>query len=255
MSSVLRVFRGFPLLGLLAFVVFLLATTPLPFVWSYLRPQLGPLPVDVRAVSGTLWNARLQLADPLAGVLGLDWKLSPLSLLTISPELAINLRAEQMSASLDIQLLPNGSLLVKNGKGYLEAAMLTPILRKNRAEFAGSLEISNLQLQLQLQQPLVFSKAEGRVVYSGGSASFPVDRKIVNSDIPMLVGDMGMDDKGGLLMPVTTADRAAVSQLFVKQDGWGGIRIQRRLLDLIGLPWKGKEAPDSIVFEVSQKIL
>ena len=255
MVSVLRMFRGLPLLGFLAFLLFLIATAPLHLLWPYVKPQLGKLPVEVRSVVGTVWQARVQIANPQTGVLDLDWKLQPLSLFSAHPAADIRVQSEQLNANLQLQVSPSGTVNLSNGDVFLDSALLTPMLRKNRTEISGTLEASQLNVSISSLKPLQIQAVSGRLVYSGGKASFPVNRNTVQADVPMLVAEMALDDKGNLQLPVTNTDREAVSQLFLKTDGWAGVKVYKRLLDLTGQPWNGKEGPDSIVFEVSQKIL
>ena len=255
MVSVLKMFRGLPLLGLCAFLLFLVATAPLHLVWPYVKPQLGRLPVEVNSVSGTIWQARVQVTSPQAGTFSLDWQLQPLSLLAARPAARIHLQGEPLNANLLLQVGTTGTVQVSEGELFVDSALLAPALRKSRIEVSGSLEANQLNLQIQQFKPLVIEAASGRLVYSGGKASFPVERKTVQAEVPMLVAEMALDEKGNLQLPVTNTDREAVSQLFLKTDGWGGVKVYKRLLDLTGQPWNGREGPDGIVFEVSQKIL
>ena len=58
------------------------------------------------------------------------------------------------------------------------------------------------------------------------------------------------------VVPVTTEDGEPIGQLFLQKDGWGGVSVLKRALDIAGQPWPDKQGtPDTVVFEVSQKIL
>lgn len=255
MFSAFRAGWIYLLTGLLAFVVFLAITAPLHFVWPYLQPVLGPLPVKVQGVSGTLWNGHLQLQQAMVGDLALDWRLQPASLLTLAPQLEVRVDSANLNLKGQLIVTADRHIRLRDLDAFVDSRLLQPLLKRQRTEIGGTFEAENLAIDLELDnnQPQLVS-ASGRLLYSGGNASFPVQRKTVAATVPMLVGELGMAN-GVLTVPVMTTAREAVSQLFLKPDGWGGIKVQRRLLDVTAQPWNGKEGPDAIIFEVSQKIL
>src|SRR5690554_7246293 len=76
--------RWYILLGLITFLVTLALTTPLHFIWRYLEPQIGGLPVEVSQIRGTIWQGRAQLKIqqlPVLGPIDSQWQLQFLPLL------------------------------------------------------------------------------------------------------------------------------------------------------------------------------
>ena len=99
------------------------------------------------------------------------------------------------------------------------------------------------------------SDATGQLVYSGGQLRARVERQSVDTELPMLVANLMMEgDK--LVVPVATAEGDPLGQLFMQPDGWGGMTVLRRAVDIAGQSWPDKQAePDTVIFEVSQKFL
>jgi|ERR1711879_114380 len=96
--------------------------------------------------------------------------------------------------------------------------------------------------------------ASGDLVFSGGDASFRVQGKMIDTELPMMVGKLSMDGPKTVLA-VTTAEQEGLADITLNPDGWAGVAVKRRFLDVIGQPWKTKSSADTVVFEVSQKFL
>jgi general secretion pathway protein N len=95
----------------------------------------------------------------------------------------------------------------------------------------------------------------GRLIYSGGNVQFPVQRNQVDALLPMLIGEMGMEDDTAV-MNVKTPEGKDIARVFLQADGWGGASMRKRAVDLVGQQWPDKQATeDTVIFEVSHKIL
>ena len=71
----------------------------------------------------------------------------------------------------------------------------------------------------------------------------------------MLIADV-VTEGDRFLVPVKTEEGQPLGELFLQNDGWGGVSVLKRALDVVGQPWPDKQATaDTVVFEVSQKIL
>ena len=53
----------------------------------------------------------------------------------------------------------------------------------------------------------------------------------------------------------TDTEGNSIGSGYVQPDGWAGILIRRRLLDLLGQKWPADVSEEAVIFEVSQKIL
>jgi general secretion pathway protein N len=54
---------------------------------------------------------------------------------------------------------------------------------------------------------------------------------------------------------ITNTDGQDVGKGYVQPDGWAGIRIRRRFLDILGLQWPNNVEAEKVIFEASQKLL
>ncbi|ASP37395.1 hypothetical protein CHH28_01280 [Bacterioplanes sanyensis] len=245
--------RWYWILGLFTFLIVATLQTPLHFVWPYLKPQLGPMPVQVNSVTGTLWDGQLQLTDRTLGSVNGAWQLQPLALLTGQLASAVQLDAGNARMQGQLQMGSDQQLQLQEVTAFMDASLLQPLLRRGRASLDGEFELSGFSAQLDLTQPRLLD-ASGRLVFSGGAVSFPVDGKPINAELPMLIGQLQRDNDN-ITMALTTTDGDALGQLYLQPDGWGGTRIRRRLLDVLGQQWPAQAEADTVIFEVSEKIL
>ena len=127
------------------------------------------------------------------------------------------------------------------------------MLRKGRANLSGDFEISGLNAQVDLSSRQIH-QAEGRIVFTGGDVGFPVDGKPIQSTLPLLVGDLKREQEKTVL-DINTDEGLPIGQAFLQNDGWGGVAIRRRFLDILGQKWPAQATEETVIFEVSQKIL
>jgi general secretion pathway protein N len=251
--------KWYILLGLLAFILIVVATTPIHFLWKYAEPPARSLPVRIENPAGTVWQGRVNLGIPQAGIVATEWQLSPWSLMTGAADLELkasgdNVRFEgQAHASGLFSGLPD-QLQLTDVSGYVDSAALMPLLMQARATLEGDFELSRLNANIDIANRKV-SDATGQLVYSGGQLRARVERQSVDTELPMLVANLMMEgDK--LVVPVATAEGDPLGQLFMQPDGWGGMTVLRRAVDIAGQSWPDKQAePDTVIFEVSQKFL
>lgn len=245
--------RWYMLLGFLVFIFTLIATTPLHFVWQYAEPHARALPVKVKWVSGTLWQGQLQLQAPQVGLLEIDWQLEPLALLMAQADVLLDVSGEGISLQTHAQVSLDQQLSLSETQGELSSALLQPMLRKGRANLSGDFEISGLNAQVDLSSRQIH-QAEGRIVFTGGDVGFPVDGKPIQSTLPLLVGDLKREQEKTVL-DINTDEGLPIGQAFLQNDGWGGVAIRRRFLDILGQKWPAQATEETVIFEVSQKIL
>ncbi|MDO6681658.1 MULTISPECIES: type II secretion system protein N [unclassified Oceanobacter] len=253
MFSAIWAARWYLLLGLFAFLIFLVVNAPLHFVWRMLEPELKNLPVDVRSVSGTIWHGQVQAEQRDLGLLDAEWRLSPASLLVAAPEVDLTLTSPFVRLQGLARLGADQALHIRGLDGFLDTELLRPLLRPSRVELSGNIEASDLSAVIHLDTRVI-SALDGRLVFGGGSAVFPVQRKRISADVPMLVGQLGMTQEQAVL-DVTTVEGQPLVQGFVQPDGWAGVAVRRRMIDVLGQTWPDKAEVDTVIFEVSRKIL
>ncbi len=251
--------KWYILLGLLAFILIVVATTPIHFLWKYAEPYARDLPVRIQNPTGTLWQGRADVGVPQAGTIAADWELSPLSLLLGNADLAINAEGENIRLTGAAQAtglyagLPE-RVIIEDLNGYLDSSALAPLLMQARANLDGSFELSRLNADISIADQGI-NDISGQLVYSGGQLRARVERQSIDTELPMLVANIVMDGPK-VTVPVATADGDPLGQLFLQEDGWGGMTVLRRAVDIAGQSWPDKQADaDTVIFEVSQKFL
>ena len=237
----------------------MVATTPIHFLWKYAEPYARDLPVRIQNPTGTLWQGRADVGVPQAGTIAADWELSPLSLLLGNADLAINAEGENIRLTGAAQAtglyagLPE-RVIIEDLNGYLDSSALAPLLMQARANLDGSFELSRLNADISIADQGI-NDISGQLVYSGGQLRARVERQSIDTELPMLVANIVMDGPK-VTVPVATADGEPLGQLFLQEDGWGGMTVLRRAVDIAGQSWPDKQADaDTVIFEVSQKFL
>ena len=56
-------------------------------------------------------------------------------------------------------------------------------------------------------------------------------------------------------MSITNTEGQDIGNGYVQPDGWAGIGIRRRFLDILGLQWPAEVDAEKVIFEASQKLL
>lgn len=247
--------RWYLLLGLLTFLITFILTAPLHFLWRYAAPQLQGLPLRISQVSGTLWQGRMQVEIlPLRelGVLNTRWSLAFWPLLTGSAQLQLEAEGADVRLSVPLQISP-ATLRIDGAEGYLDLQPLQPLLSRQRSSVAGQVELLRLLATVDLGSRQ-FRALSGRLQYSGGPVSFLVDNKPVNADMPPLIGQLGMEAEQAALQ-LTTQNGDILLSGYLQPDGWAGMALRRRFIDVLGQPWPASAEADTVIFEVSRKVL
>jgi len=251
--------KWYILLGLLAFSLITLATTPVHFVWRYVESAAKGLPFQIAQPTGTLWNGRVTLSTPGSGAIDTRWTLSPVALATGNVSLGLNADGENVrfEGAADVGGLFSGRpqhVVLTDIEGYVDSSVLRPFLMQAKTTLTGQFELSGLNADLSVAD-MKINDASGRVLYYGGQVNARVQRQTIATELPVLVADIDMQGER-LVVPVKTADGDPLGEAFMQQDGWGGVTVLRRAVDIAGQQWPDKEAtPDTVIFEVSQKFL
>lgn len=251
--------KWYLLLGTLAFVLFLVATTPLHFVWRYAEPMARQLPFQIQQPTGTLWSGEAQINAPRIGTVAAHWTLSPWALLQGNVSLNLNADGEalRLTGQADLGGLYQGmpdQVQLTNVNGYLDAAALAPLMAQMSAQLDGDFTLSDINADVSINDRRI-DDASGRLVYSGGQVNARVQRQSIATELPMLIAELRMD--GDVVrVPVITDAGEPLGTLYMQPDGWGGVSVLRRAVDIAGQSWPDKDADaDTVIFEVSQKFL
>jgi len=176
------------LLGVVAYVIFVAATLPAPWIYSHtLQGRLGNL--ALYGVKGTLWDGRATLVR--SGNLQLEnlhWNLHPLSLLWGRVELALQFKYAAAPGSMVLARGFTGTWYADDVDMDLPASRLSPLLRLPGAELDGKLAV-------RLSDIIV---KQGRVTAASGSLAWEKAalRKPVNVDLGTFAIDLKTTEEG-----------------------------------------------------------
>lgn len=244
--------KWYVLIGLFSFCVCLALTAPLDYIWPKVQPHIGRLPVQVELVSGTLWQGKTRVNIPRIGKVSGEWDIQLADLLTGQLAAKVNVSGDALKFS----GLVRGNadqVEVMQGEAFMSSHYLAPLLRQGRSSLAGDFELSKFNGVFSLANKQIV-EANGRLLFNGGDVSFPLDGKTVRATLPILVGAIKKPADNVELI-ITNTDSQDVGRGYVQPDGWAGIGIRRRFLDILGLQWPAEVDADKVIFEASQKLL
>lgn len=247
--------RWYFLLGLITFIITMALTTPLHFVWRYLEPQLQGVPVQISQVRGSIWQGHAQVRIPQLSVLGSinsSWQLEFFPLLTGKAKVKVKLEGADVRLILPLTITTN-TLSIERADGFLQIDSLNPLLQQQRSSAEGDVELQQLSSIINWREQQI-QTLSGRLAYSGGEISLLVDGKPVRAEMPALVGWLSMQEERAIV-DLSTINDESLLQGYLQPDGWAGLSLKRRFLDVIGQEWPAKAEADTVIFEVSQKVM
>ncbi len=237
--------------SLLAYLVCLLAMFPINIAYKLFSPK--NLPVEVMAVSGTVWDGELVFKHAMSGQVRLNWQLSPLSLLLGEVSSEVSFKGAQLDGkgALSIGFI-SGDIKLSHATAYINSALINQPLRAQKITVQGDVELNDTNVVFNWRDKKT-SMARGRLIWMGGDVKYPKGRKSKHANLPMLVADLS-EENGELKAQVNTTEGLGVAYANLKTDGWGSVAVQKRMVDLLGEPWSNKASPDSSIFELSEKL-
>lgn len=244
--------KGYLLIGLFSFIVFLLVTAPLEFIWSKVQPHVAQLPIQIESASGTVWQGQARIKIPGVGKVTGQWDIQQSKLLTGVLSADVNISGDELKFTGQIQASPD-QVEVIDSEAFMSSRYLVPLLRQGGLSLTGDFELNKLNAIFSLKDKQILA-ADGRLLFNGGDVSFPIDGKKINATLPILVGVLNKPSDN-LELAITNTDGQKIGSGYVQQDGWGGIAIRRRLLDILGQKWPADVDEETVIFEVSQKLL
>jgi len=244
--------KWYLLIGLFSFTVFLGLTAPLEYVWSKAQPHLGRLPVQIELVSGTLWQGKARINIPNVGKVTGLWDIQLSELFT--GKLAANV--EISGDELKFKGLVRGNadqVEMIDSEAFMSSRYLASLLRQGKSSLTGEFEVNKFNAIFSLKDKQIVT-ADGRVLFNGGDVSFPIDGKRINATLPILVGLISKPSEN-VELEITNTDGQKIGSGYIQPDGWSGIAIRRRFLDILGQKWPADVDEETVIFEVSQKLL
>jgi len=237
--------------SIVVYIVCLMALTPLNVVYRLVAPS--HLPVEVLAVSGTLWHAEVVVKHPMTGQVSTEWRLQPWNLLI--GQVKANLSVTSNAAELEALVTLNGlsqEIEIKNGKGFVSAGLINRVIAQSKTQINGDIELNNANAHYSFATG-ESQQASGQVVWMGGQVNYPKGRKMASATLPMLVAKLGSENNE-LQANLATVEGLQVASASLKKDGWANVAVRKSMIDLVGEKWPNKVSPDAVVFEISERI-
>lgn len=163
-----------------------------------------------------------------------------------------SVKSAQFEGKGNVSVALNGDISFSQVSAYVDAALINKPLRSQKVHLSGDLELIQTNIVFNMKDKIT-SFASGRLVWAGGDVQYPKGRSKKTANLPMLIADISSLN-GELLAQVHTDDGKNVAKGNLKADGWAGIAILKRMIDLVGEPWPNKASADSVIFEVSEKV-
>ncbi len=236
--------------SVLAYFIFMLVMFPLNIAYKIIQPK--NLPIQVVAVSGTLWDGEVVFKHAISGQGQFQWQLSPLAMLWGQANSLFVLKSTQFEGKGELSVGLNGDIALNHVSAYVNADVINRPLKGQRVTIKGDVELMDTSIVFNWYDKKT-SAANGQLIWQGGDVKYPKGRKSKNAKLPMLVAKLSAT-KGELLVQVNTAEGEGVAKANLKTDGWASVAIQKRMIDLLGEPWSKKAKADSTVFELSEKV-
>lgn len=244
--------KWYLLIGLFSYSVFLGLTAPLEFLWPKVQPYLGRLPVQVELVTGTLWQGQTRVKIPQVGKVTGQWDIQISDLFAGQLAVKVDLVGDELKFN-GIVRGTTEEIKVSGIEAFMSSRYLAPLLRQGKSSLSGDFELNDFNGIFSLNDKKILT-ADGRILFTGGDVSFPIDGKTISSKLPILIGDIKKPNEN-VEVAITNIDGQAIGDGYIQPDGWSGISIRRRFLDILGQKWPADVDEEAVIFEVSQKLL
>jgi general secretion pathway protein N len=213
---------------------------------------MGRLPVQVELVSGTLWQGQARVNIPNVGKVSGQWDVQLSELLTGQFAAKVEVSGDELK----FKGLVRGDadqVEVIESEAFMSSRYLAPLLQQGNSSLSGDFELNKFNALFSINDKQILA-ADGRLVFSGGDVSFPLDGKKINATLPILIGVI-KKPAANVELVITNTDGQDIGNGYVQPDGWAGIGIRRRFLDILGLQWPAEVEAEKVIFEASQKLL
>jgi len=239
-------------LGLMVYVLALLALLPASFLWQQLRPQMQlPPEVSITQVTGSWWSGA---ADAVVSgyPLRLQWQLGWPQLGEQSVPIDWQLNSARSELQGEVTLAWPGDATV-TARGTLVVDEFEALIRQSGgAMIAGAVSVERFQLQWQDNRVV---SASGLGQWPGGLVTWPMGANTGQARFPPM--QAGLEPvNGGLELLISAIDsNGPAARASVLWSGMLDLKVYKRMLDLAGQPWPNTAQPGDVVFQVRQPLL
>jgi len=250
--SSIKAARWYVLWTLLLFTFFLVVYFPAQFALKLAEGAVSSLPVRISSVSGTLWQGT-GLVSFQKHQIDIDWSLNGWSLLTMQPEINLHAKTGKTTEVSGIVSVSDSMATLKDLTGALDVSLLNPYLKAQRVSGQGVVKFYDLSLEFNHQENQIVS-TNGRLLWQGAQATYPGPKGIETVTLPDIAGRLSDTDKGAELDVMSGQDGSKLASVFVMNQGWAGIKVRKRSVDLVGQTWVGNQKPDDVIFQLREKL-
>lgn len=234
-------------LFVLAYLVALVALTPLGWVQRYADPLLRAQGIQLRETQGNLWQGSGQLTLRTNQQLQLEWDTQPLGLLTGRLPVDVRLSNPHLEMAGQVQLKPTG-LALEGLSGYIDEPVFERYARAYNATIQGRLVASELSASIGWGPSL--GEASGDLTWSGGPLDVQMGRSNRTFEVPQMQGDITSAEQGWRL-DIRALDDTPLIDATLMRDGHARIAVQRTLAERMNIPVPGGR---QTLVEMSQKV-
>jgi len=190
---------GLVLLGLFAYLAFLVATFPAGWAYALAKPQLQRAGIALYQIEGTVWAGRVGRPEVRGHRLPpLDWRLRPLALLTLEGRADLALGGDRLRTTLTIDR--NGGLRLAPLTLHWPVPEILELARLDALQLGGRLDARLEHLRIDAGLPRA---AEGTLTWSAASTRLPVETHLGDLSLELTTTEQGIEgrfrDGGGPL--------------------------------------------------------
>ena len=207
--------RPYLLVGLAAYVIFMLALTPANLVYTLSKEKLDALspPIKIYGLEGSVWSGRMQrLEYNQQSFNQLQWDLHPSGLLLGGVEASLAFNKGSMEFQGDVRRSFWGTMTISDVQGMIRASDLMAMVGMSAIKLEGDFALNLDQLTLKDKIPV---SAQGTLTWNRAASRFPFNLDLGELMIEFEDVSEGvsakLSDKGG---PLEVA-----GDLLLKQDG------------------------------------
>ena len=243
--------KRYVLLGLAAYMTFLIASVPAALVWKgWLgladQPQLEKM---VSQLEGSVWEGKAHVSVEGQSHL-ITWSAVWRSLWRLRFELDLSSHREGVNIDATAFVSPFG-LGLRGVRGKLSHAFINEYLKPMSASMTNPVFVNVNEIGWAWG---AFSEAAGRITWEGGDVTYRAGRGKEESSVPSVAGLLTLQDEKLHLIFVIPSNKEELILAKLNSQGMGTLQVRRRLLDLVGQRWASNSQADDIIFEVSQPL-
>ena len=243
-----RTIIGFSLFGLVVFMLAVVTQLPAGIVTNLARESTAASALRLTAPQGTLWRGSARASIMQTDFGRFAWKVSLISLVTLSPQLDWTLQESGLSGHLERKAGTMNAAL----SGSLDIAQLAPILSRYAIAAEGRLGFNDFRIT-QTRDALSLS---GRIDWTGGSVDLGIGNWQGRQTLPALRAEaVNTSHLRITLLDVDTNTRLPAGEIELMDDGWVKFGVTGHLADHFGQPLGNATNRSEIVLAVEERLL